>query len=139
MSEEMMQMNEIPKHVDFSINEFYSCRKERSELQCHRLIVQKENVGELILEIQGHEKTLIIEEIFVKRGFRNSGLGSSLLRFGEKTACELRFRSVALRPFSTDPLISDEELKEWYKKRGYLPEGEMMRKRMNSKDFRVIS
>lgn len=139
MFEEMMQMNKIPKHVDFSINEFYSCLKEGDELQCHRLHVQEGDAGELILKIPRHEKALTIEEVFVKRGFRNSGLGSSLLLFGEKTACELGFRSVELRPFSTDPLISDYELKEWYKKRGYQTDGEMMRKRLKSNNFKVTS
>lgn len=132
-------MNEIPKHVDFTISEFYSCMKESCELQCHRLNVQEGNAGELIMKIPGLEKALTIEEVFVKRSFRNSGLGSSLLLFGEMAACELGFRSVELRPFSTDPLISDHKLKEWYKKRGYLPYGEKMRKRINSKDFEVIS
>ena len=132
-------MNEYSKHVDFSISEFYSCIKESSELQCHRLNVQEGNAGELIIKIPIDEKTLTIEEVFVKRGFRNSGLGSSLLRFGEMTACELGFSSVELRPFSTDPLVSDHQLKEWYKKRGYLPDGDLMRKRIDSKNFKVIS
>ena len=137
--EEMMQMNEYSKHVDFSISEFYSCIKESSELQCHRLNVQEGNAGELIIKIPRDEKALTIEEVFVKRGFRNSGLGSSLLLFGEMTSCELGFSSVELRPFSTDPLVSDHKLKEWYLKRGYKPDGEMMRKRIDSKNFKVIS
>ena len=132
-------MKEYPRHIDFSINEFYSCMKESSELQCHRLKVQEGNAGELIIKIPRHEKALTIEEVFVKRGFRNSGLGSSLLLFGEMTACKLGFRSVESRPFSTDPLISDHELKEWYRKRGYLPDGEKMRKKINPNNFRVIS
>lgn len=133
-------MNEYSKHIDFSINEFYICKKESSELHCHRLNVQEGNAGELILKIPLHEKALTIEEVFVKRGFRNSGLGSSLLLFGENIAYRLGFRSVELRPFSTDPFISDRELKEWYKKRGYLPDGEKMQKRINRKDdFKVIS
>jgi GNAT superfamily N-acetyltransferase len=139
MFEEMRQMKEYSRHIDFSINEFYCCMKENSELQCHRLNVQEDNAGELILIIPRHEKALTIEEVFVKRRFRNSGLGSTLLLYGELTACELGFRSVELRPFSTDPLISDHELKEWYKKRGYMPDGEMMRKRINKRNFEVIS
>jgi GNAT superfamily N-acetyltransferase len=139
MFDEMIQMKEYPRHIDFSISEFYSCRKESSELHCHRLNVQENNAGELIIKIPRHEKALAIEEVFVKRGFRNSGLGSSLLLFGEMAAYELGFRSVELRPFSTDQLISDHELKEWYKKRGYQPDGEMMRKRLNSNNFKVTS
>jgi len=132
-------MNEIPRHIDFSISEFYSCMKESGELQCHRLNVQGGIAGELIMKIPIHEKALTIEEVFVHRRFRNSGLGSSLLLFGEMTAHELGFKIVELRPFSTDPIISDHELKEWYLKRGYLPAGEKMRKRINSKNFEVIS
>jgi GNAT superfamily N-acetyltransferase len=139
MFEEMIQMKEYSKHIDFSINEFYSCIKESSELKCHRLNVPEGNAGELIMKIPRHEKALTIEEVFVKRGFRNSGLGSSLLLFGEMTACELGFRSVELRPFSTDPLMSDHELKKWYRKRGYQLDGEMMRKRINRKNFEMIS
>jgi GNAT superfamily N-acetyltransferase len=131
-------MKEYLKHVDFSISEFYSCMKERSELQCHRLNVQECNAGELILKIPRDEKALTIEEVFVQRKFRNSGLGSSLLCFGEMTAYELGYKSVELKPFSTDPLVSDYELKEWYRKRGYLPDGEKMRKRINSKTLDVI-
>jgi hypothetical protein len=139
MFKEMMQMNKIPKHVDFSISEFYSCLKEDNELQCHRLNIEEGNAGELIIKIPMHEKALTIEEVFVKRGFRNSGMGSSHLLFGEKTACELGFISVELRPFSTDPLISDHELKEWYKKRGYKTDGEMMQKRLKCNNFKVTS
>ena len=139
MFEEMIQMKEYSKHFNFSISEIYSCMKENSELHCHRLNVPEGNAGELIIKIPRHEKALTIEEVFVKRGFRNSGLGSSLLLFGELTAYELGFRSVELRPFSTDPLLSDHELKEWYLKRGYLPDGEKMRKRLSSKNFEVIS
>lgn len=123
---------------NMSIDELYRYRIECGELQCHRLNVQEGNAGELILKIPMNEKTLTIEEVFVQRKFRNSGIGTNLLRFGEMTAYELGFRSVDLRPFSTDPLISDHELKEWYKKRGYLPDGEKMRKRINSKNFEVI-
>jgi len=139
MFEKMIQMKGYSKHIDFSISEFYSCKKESSELQCHRLNVQEGNAGELIIKIPRHEKALIIEEVFVKRGFRNSGMGSSLLLFGEMTAYELGFRAVELRPFSTDPIISDHELKEWYRKRGYQSDGEMMRKRINNRNFEVTS
>ncbi len=139
MFEELIQMKEHPKHIDFSISEIYSCMKDSSELQCHRLNVQEGNAGELIIKIPGDEKALTIEEVFVQRKFRNSGLGSSLLLFGEMTAYELGFRSVELRPFSTDPLISDIDLKEWYRKRGYQSDGEMMRKRINNRNFKVIS
>jgi GNAT superfamily N-acetyltransferase len=139
MFEEIIQMKEYSKHIDFSISEIYSCMKENSELKCHRLNVLEGNAGELILNIPRHEKAITIEEVFVHRGFRNSGLGSRLLLYGEMTAYELGFRSVELRPFSTDPLISDQELKEWYQKRGYRPDGEKMRKRINSKNFEMIS
>ncbi|MCX9084606.1 MAG: GNAT family N-acetyltransferase [Candidatus Methanoperedens sp.] len=132
-------MNKNPQHGDLIIKELYNCRTKGGELRCHRINVNQENAGELIIRIPNQEKTLMIEEVFVKRGFRNSGLGSNLLRFGEATACELGFTSIGLRPFSTDSLISDHELKEWYRKRGYLPDGENMFKKTNRKNIEVIS
>lgn len=134
-------MHEISNHFgeNISIDELYRYRIECGELQCHRLNVPGGMVGELIIKVLNDEKVLSIEEVFVSRKFRNTGLGSRLLSFAEKTACTLGFGSVELRPFSTDPLVSDIKLQEWYKKRGYQPDGGKLRKRINNQNFEVTS
>jgi GNAT superfamily N-acetyltransferase len=139
--EEMMKMQGISNHIgeNITIDELYRYRIECGELQCHRLNAPGGMAGELIIKVLTDEKALSIEEVFVTRKFRNTGLGSRLLSFAEKTACTLGFRSVELRPFSTDPLVSDIKLQEWYTKRGYQPDGGKMHKRINNQNFEVTS
>ena len=139
--EEMMKMHEISNHnlENISISECFRYRTEYGELQCHRLKMTEGMAGELLIKVLNDEKALSIEEVFVSRKFRNSGLGSRLLSFAEKTASTLGFQSVELRPFSTDPLVSDIKLREWYMKRGYRPDGGKMHKRINNENFEVTS
>ena len=134
-------MHEISNHnvENISINEFFRYRTEYGELQCHRLKMTEGMAGELLIKVLNDEKALSIEEVFVSRKFRNTGLGSRLLSFAEKTASTLGFRYVELRPFSTDPLVPDIKLKEWYMKRGYQPDGRKMYKRINNENFEVTS
>lgn len=134
---EMKDMQKISNRV--SIDELYRYRTECGELRCHRLNLPEGIAGELIINVPLNEKTLSIEEVFVDRKFRNTGLGSKLLDFAENKGRDLGFQKVELRPFSTDPLVPDNELQEWYKKRGYAPDGEKMCKRINSEIFKVIS
>lgn len=137
---EVMEMQKISNKVgmNISIDELYRCRTRRGELQCHRINIPDVMAGELIINVPINEKALYIEEVFVDRKFRNTGLGSSLLDFAENTARILGFQNVELRPFSTDPLISDRTLQEWYMKRGYRPDGEKMCKKINTENSRVI-
>jgi len=137
---ELTQMQRISNNAgeEMSIEELYRCRTERGELQCHRINAPDGMAGELIINIPVNEKNLSIEEVFVDRKFRNTGLGSSLLDFAEKTARILGYQNVELRPFSTDPLIPDRTLHEWYTKRGYQPDGEKMCKKINTENSRVI-
>lgn len=139
--EEMMKMHEISNHnvENISISEFFRYRIECGELQCHRLNAPGGIAGELIIKVLNDEKALSIEEVFVSRKFRNTGLGSRLLSFAEKTASTLGFRYVELRPFSTDPLVPDIKLQDWYMKRGYRPAGGKMYKRINNENFEVTT
>ena len=139
--EEMMKMHEISNYnlENISISEFFKYRTEYGELQCHRLKMPEGTAGELLIKVLNNEKALSIEEVFIERKFRNSGLGSRLLSFAEKTASTLGFQYVELRPFSTDPLVSDTRLQEWYKKRGYRSDGGKMYKRINHENFEVTS
>lgn len=136
-----MKMQGISNHIgkNITIDELYKYRIECGELQCHRLNAPGGIAGELIIKVLNDEKALSIEEVFVSRKFRNAGLGSRLLSFAEKTASTLGFQYVELRPFSTDPLVSDIKLHEWYMKRGYRPDGGKMYKRINNENFEVTS
>ncbi len=138
---EMMKMHEISNHnvENALISELFRYRTEYGELQCHRLNVPEGMAGELLIKVLNDEKALSVEEVFISRKFRNTGLGSRLLSFAEKTACALGFRSVELRPFSTDPMVPDTKLREWYIKRGYRPDGGKMCKRINNENFEVTS
>jgi GNAT superfamily N-acetyltransferase len=139
--EEMRNMHEISNHnvENLSICEFFKYRTEYGELQCHRLKKPEGMAGELLIKVLNDEKALSIEEVFISRKFRNTGLGSWLLSFAENTASTLGFRYVELRPFSTDPLVSDIKLQEWYMKRGYRPDGGKMYKRINNENFEGTS
>ncbi len=122
-------ISEVPDNI--SIDELYRCRSESCELQCHRLNVGGDMAGELIMKMAAKKESLSIEELFIERQFRNSGMGTRLLLFAEWTASILGFSSVELRPFSADPAISDIELQQWYRKRGYRPGRGKLRKRVN--------
>lgn len=136
-----MKMHEISNHNgdNILISEHFKYSTEYGELQCHRMKVPEGMAGELIIKVPKDKKALTIEEVFIERKFRNTGLGSRLLSFAETTACALGFRSVELRPFSTDPLVSDIKLQEWYMKRGYQPDGGKMYKRLNNQNFEGTS
>ena len=137
---ELKYMQKIPNTVveNLSIEELYRYRTDCGELQCHRINLPEGMAGELIINISRNQKALSVEEVFVGRKFRNSGLGSLLLDFAEKTARMSGFQNVELRPFSTDPLVPDTRLQEWYMKRGYEPDGEKLTKRINPQNFEVI-
>ncbi|CAG0971598.1 hypothetical protein METP3_01523 [Methanosarcinales archaeon] len=124
---------------NMSIDEIYKYRTQCGELQCHRINMPDCMAGELIMNVPMNEKALTIEEVFVDRKFRNTGMGSKLLAFAEKTAIAAGFQKVELRLFSTDPLVSDTKLQEWYMKRGYQPDGGKMCKRMNNQNLEVTS
>ncbi len=136
-----MKMHKISNHIgeNILISELFRYRTEYGELQCHRLKMPEGTAGELLIKVLNDEKALSIEEVFIDRRFRNTGLGSRLLLFAEKTACNLGFRYVELRPFSTDPLVPDIKLREWYLKRGYQPDGGKMHKRIYNQNFEVTS
>ncbi|MFZ3384048.1 MAG: GNAT family N-acetyltransferase [Candidatus Methanoperedens sp.] len=131
--------NTVGKNKNMSLDELYRYRTESGEFQCHRINAPDGMAGELIINISRNEKALSVEEVFVDRKFRNTGLGSSLLDFAEKTAMTSGFQKVELRVFSTDPLVPDLKLQEWYLKRGYKPDGEKMSKRIKTQNLEVIT
>ena len=124
---------------NMSIDEIYKYRTQWGELQCHRINMPDCMAGELIINVPVNEKAVTIEEVFVDRKFRNTGIGSKLLAFAEKTAIASGFQKVELRLFSTDPLVSDIKLQEWYMKSGYQPDEGKMYKRMNNQNLEVTS
>ncbi|NJD54228.1 MAG: GNAT family N-acetyltransferase [Candidatus Methanoperedens sp.] len=134
-------MDKIPNTVireNIPIDEVYRYRTQCGEFQCHRINAPDGMAGELIISISRNEKALSIEEVFVNRKFRNTGIGSCLLAFAEKTAMTSGFGKVELRVFSTDPLVPDHKLQEWYMKRGYEPDGEKMSKIINPLNCEVM-
>ena len=134
-----MQKISNADNKNMSIDEFYRYSTECGELQCHRLNLPEVTAGELIINVPGNEKALTIEEVFVDRKFRRIGLGSKLLAFAEQIAMTYGFQKVELKLFSTDPLVSDHKLREWYMERGYQPQGEKMHKRINEEILEVMT
>ena len=124
---------------NMSIGELYRYTTEYGELQCHRLNMLDGTAGELIINVPGNKKVLSIEEVLVYRKFRCMGLGSKLLAFAEKIAMASGVQNVELKPFSTDPVVSDHKLREWYMERGYRPHGEKMHKRINEEILEVMT
>jgi len=124
---------------NMSIDEFYRYMTKYGELQCHRLNMPDGTAGELIIKIPGNKKALTIEEVFVDRKFRHIGLGGKLLAFAEQIAMAYGYQNVELKPFSTDPLVSDHKLREWYMEHGYKFYGDKMRKRINNEISDVMT
>lgn len=114
----------------FSIGELYRYSTECGEVSCHRLTTTEGTAGELLLRVPRKENSLFIEEVFVERRYRKMGLGTRLVSLAEETARALGLSTVELRPFSNDPTIPDNKLKEWYKHRGFRQTGEKMWKKL---------
>jgi len=122
-----------------SIEELYRLRTDSDEIQCHRLKVRNEKAGELLFTVTEKEKKLNIEEVFIEKIYRRQGLGNMLMRYAEETASVLGLKAVVVRPFSTDPAISDLQLREWYGKRGYMVTGQRMLKKIKATNMEVTS
>jgi GNAT superfamily N-acetyltransferase len=119
----------------FSIGELYRYSTECGEMRCHRLTITECIAGELLLRVPRKEKSLFIEEVFVERKYRKMGLGTRLLNLAEETAKAMGLSTLELRPFSIDPTISENNLKEWYKHRGYRQTGDKMCKKLKNEKF----
>lgn len=115
-----------------SIEELYRLRTDSDEIQCHRLKVRNETAGELLFTVTEKEKKLNIEEVFIEKIYRRHGLGNMLVHYAEETASVLGLKAVEVRPFSTDPAISDLKLREWYGKKGYMDTGQRMLKKIKA-------
>ncbi len=122
-----------------SVDELYRLRSGSDEIRCHRLKMHEGTVGELLLTIAHDAGKLSIEEVFIDKRHRKHGLGNRLLHFAEETATALGLQLVGVRPFSTDPTLTDLQLHEWYSKRGYMPAGDRMLKRIKAAHLEVIS
>lgn len=127
-----MQTANNKKYDAASIEELYRLRTDSDEIQCHRLKVRNEMAGELLFTVTAKEKKLNIEEVFVDKIYRRHGLGDMLVGYAEETASVLGLKAVEVRPFSTDPSISDLQLREWYGKRGYMVTGQRMLKKIKA-------
>ncbi len=122
-----------------SIDELYRLRSGSDDIRCHRLKMPEGTVGELLLTIAHDAGKLSIEGVFIDKRHRRHGLGNRLLHFAEETATALGLESVEVRPFSTDPALTDLQLREWYGKRGYMPLRDRMLKRIKAAHLEVTS
>ncbi|MDH3973723.1 MAG: GNAT family N-acetyltransferase [Deltaproteobacteria bacterium] len=64
---------------------------------------------------------LLLYEIFIKKEYRNKGIGSRVLARVESIAGELGYSKVALHAESFDKDIPKKSIENWYIKRGYSP------------------
>jgi len=81
------------------------------------VLADKKVVGSIVLNSHGDEVTFFYR-FAIKKEFRNKGIGSKLLEKVEKLAKERGAKSVAF--YVND---SKEDLKEYYKRRGYQTSG----------------
>jgi GNAT superfamily N-acetyltransferase len=63
----------------------------------------------------------VVYEILVLPQFRRRGIGTELLRYGERLARSLDCDRIRLNPEPFDRSLSKKSLKLWYSKRGYAP------------------
>ena len=77
-------------------------------------------VGEFVVKADWQSQVLLIEELFIERGYRRKGIGKKVLDFLESEASKLKIRKVVLEPFPIDPgAFTVESLENWYMKHGY--------------------
>ncbi len=130
-----MQTKRAIEEDGFSIGELYRYATECGEVSCHRLTTTEGTAGELLLRVPRTEKSLFIEEVFVERKYRKMGFGTRLMNLAEETARAMELSTVELRPFSNDPTIPENTLKEWYMHRGYRQTGKKMCKKLKNEKF----
>jgi GNAT superfamily N-acetyltransferase len=86
------------------------------------LRTQHVKVGEFVVNVDWQSKVLLIEELFIERGYRRKGIGKKVLDFLEAKASSLKIQKVVLEPFPIDPgAFTVESLGNWYMKHGYAP------------------
>lgn len=83
-----------------------------------RLTNGQTTIGELTFTSTNDK--MLIEEIFVKPTYRERGFGTRLLKMAEEIAAEHNLRQICLKPSPIDTVNLD-ALKDWYRRRGYIP------------------
>lgn len=64
-------------------------------------------------------RQMVLYEIFVPRLMRRRGIATAVLAEIERIAMEEGFQKICLRPSPLDHKLSQKELSEWYRRRGY--------------------
>lgn len=76
-------------------------------------------LGYLSFDDRSDIKTGVLYEIFVLPQFRQRGIGSQLVSFGEDLARSIGCKRVRLSARAFDQSVGQSWLEWWYKKRGY--------------------
>ena len=79
----------------------------------------KKEVGYLSFDEHMEIKTGVLYEVFVLPQFRQQGIGSRLVIFGEDFARSIGCQRVRLSPRAFDQSVTQSWLESWYGKRGY--------------------
>ncbi len=102
---------------------FDELKPKENDGTIYRGVVSAQNtsVGEFVASINWHDRTLTVEELFVKPEYRRRGIGKKALGFLVVRARCMELREVVVEPVSSDVGAGAQEaLIAWYTQQGFV-------------------
>ena len=89
--------------------------------RCYVTIGDKGNEASFVaIDRWGKLGILVLYELYVAPEFRRQGVGSTTLQIVEQIASEEGFLAIRVRPHPMEQTMSPQDLKAWYRSRGYV-------------------
>jgi GNAT superfamily N-acetyltransferase len=133
-----IRLIEAVTHLDFESPELRKRAQESSKsikTTHYRAIANTREVAFVSLDRWPELGHMVLYEIFIAKKLRRQGIGSDVLAEVESTAIKEEVYVMRLRPKPLDEGISQQELDNWYARRGYAQDstitGEMQKNLIN--------
>ena len=86
----------------------------------YAVICDKREIAFVSLDLPVHKNYLCIYELLVAPSCRSLGYGAAIIQKCKEYAVEEGFNKICLRPWPIDSDGSEEKLRNWYSKQGFL-------------------
>ena len=99
-----------------------ACTSSKNKHTRHHIVrLEAQEVAFVSLDVIPNAEYLVLYELFVVQARRQQGVGSHILMEVERLAVQLGYQLIALTPWPLESTLSETQLKQWYKQRGYVP------------------